>query len=162
MPCNSYLQGGLIKNKGGVGLFQISQKERLFHLLWQPGTLGGNLIMRSSFLHPSKKPSSPLQLGQEENIPGHPIERRTYWFIYLLTYWKLPGCSIFPWVKDDEQFLHPSKKPSSPLQLGQEENIPGHPIERRTYWFIYLLTYWKLPGCSIFPWVEDDEQFYNS
>ena len=81
MPCNSYLQGGLIKNKGGVGLFQISQKERLFHLLWQPGTLGGNLIMRSSFLHPSKKPSSLLQLGQEENVPQHSTERRTYWFI---------------------------------------------------------------------------------
>ena len=47
---------GLIKNNGGVGLFQISQKERLFHLLWQPtSTLWGNLIMRSPFLHPSKK-----------------------------------------------------------------------------------------------------------
>ena len=46
---------GLIKNKGGVALFQISQKERLFHFLWQPSTLEGNLIIRSPFLHPSKK-----------------------------------------------------------------------------------------------------------
>ena len=44
-----------IKNKGGVGLFQISQKERLFHLLWQPSTLGDNLIMRFPFWHPSKR-----------------------------------------------------------------------------------------------------------
>ena len=28
------------------------------------------------------------------------------------------------------------KMPSSPLQFGQEENIPGHSIERRAYWFI--------------------------
>ena len=33
----------LTKNKGGVGLFQTSQKERL--LLWQPSALGGNLTM---------------------------------------------------------------------------------------------------------------------
>ena len=45
----------LIKNKGGVGLFQISQKERLFHLLWQPSVLGDNLTMWSPFLRPSKK-----------------------------------------------------------------------------------------------------------
>ena len=27
VSCSAYLEGGLIKNKGGVGLFQISQKE---------------------------------------------------------------------------------------------------------------------------------------
>ena len=43
------------KNEGGVGLFQISQKEIFFHLLWQPGIFGGNIIMQSPFLHPSKK-----------------------------------------------------------------------------------------------------------
>ena len=43
------------KNKGRVGLFHISQKERLFHLLWQPSTLWGNLIMRpSSCIHKQK------------------------------------------------------------------------------------------------------------
>ena len=37
MPCSTYLWGGLIKNKEGVGLFQISQKERVFvHVLYQP------------------------------------------------------------------------------------------------------------------------------
>ena len=30
----------------------------------------------------------------------------------------------------------PQKKPSSPFQFGQEEDIPGHSVERRTYWFI--------------------------
>ena len=28
------------------------------------------------------------------------------------------------------------ERPSSPLQFGQEENIPGHSIESRAYWFI--------------------------
>ena len=62
------------KKKGGgeAGLFQISQKERLFHHLWQPRSLGKNLIMW---------PSSPLQFGQEENICRHSVERRAYWFI---------------------------------------------------------------------------------
>ena len=41
----------------------------------------GNLKMWPPFLHPSKKPSSPLQFGQKENIPGHSTERRAYWFI---------------------------------------------------------------------------------
>ena len=52
MSCSAYLWGGLVKNKGRVGLFQISQKERLFHLLYQPSD---NLAMWSLFLHPSKK-----------------------------------------------------------------------------------------------------------
>ena len=78
MSCSAYLQGGLIKNKGGVELFQISQKERLFCLLRQPSALADNLTMWSPFLHPSKKTSSSLQSGQEENIPGHSTERRAY------------------------------------------------------------------------------------
>ena len=54
MSCSAYLWGSLIKNKGGVGLFQISQKERLFHVLYQPSY---NLAMWSpfaSFLHLSE------------------------------------------------------------------------------------------------------------
>ena len=31
--------------KGGLGLFQIAQKEGLFHFLWQPSALEGNLTM---------------------------------------------------------------------------------------------------------------------
>ena len=44
LPAVLICKGGLIKDKGGVGLFQVSQKERLFYFLWQPSTLGGNLI----------------------------------------------------------------------------------------------------------------------
>ena len=29
------------------------------------------------------------------------------------------------------------KRPSSPLQFGQEENIPGHSFERRAYWLVW-------------------------
>ena len=51
-----------MKNKGGVRLFQISQKERLFHVLYQPND---NLAMWSPFLHPSKKDLSfPFSLGK--------------------------------------------------------------------------------------------------
>ena len=68
---------GLIKNKGGVGLFQISQKEILFHLLYQPGALGDNFAMWPPFFHLPKK-AFPLQFGQEENISGTSIEGRVY------------------------------------------------------------------------------------
>ena len=72
---------GLIKNKGGVGLFQILQKKRLFHLLWQPSALGDNLTVEPPSLHPSVWP------------------RREYtWTInwkQSLLIWKLPGCSLF-------------------------------------------------------------------
>ena len=55
MPCSGYLQGGLTNNKGGLGLFQISQKDTLFHLLCQPSALWSNLTMRLPFFHPPKK-----------------------------------------------------------------------------------------------------------
>ena len=44
-----------MKNKEGTGLFHISQRERLFHVLYQPSY---NLTMWSPFtplLHPCKK-----------------------------------------------------------------------------------------------------------
>ena len=73
MKCSDYLKEGLIKNKWGIELFQISQKERLFHLLWQPTSLETNLAMcpPSCIL---------LQLDQEDNIPGHATETRAYGF----------------------------------------------------------------------------------
>ena len=37
--------------------------------------------MQPPFLHPLKRPSSPLQFGQEENIPRHSTERRVCRFI---------------------------------------------------------------------------------
>ena len=51
-----------MKNKGWVGLFQISQKERIFHVLYQPSY---NLAMWSPFLYPSKKGLCfPFSLGK--------------------------------------------------------------------------------------------------
>ena len=48
MSCSAYFWGGLIKlkNKGGGELFQISQKERLFHFFHEPSY---NLAMWSPF-----------------------------------------------------------------------------------------------------------------
>ena len=64
MSCSAYLRWGLVKNKAAVGLFQIWQKDRLFHILYQPSY---NLAMWTPFaslLHPSKKGLSfPLSLG---------------------------------------------------------------------------------------------------
>ena len=41
------------------------------------------------------------------------------------------------------QYAPPSctlqKRPFSPLQFGQEENIPGHSTEGRTYWYVLKL-----------------------
>ena len=58
-------------------IFQIWQKDRLFHLL-------DNQVL-SQYGPPSctlqKRPFSPLQFGQEENIPEQPTERRAYWLI---------------------------------------------------------------------------------
>ena len=66
MPSSAYLRRGLIKNKGGLGSFQISQKERLFYVLYQPIY---NLAVWSPFaslLHPSKKGLSfPFSLGKK-------------------------------------------------------------------------------------------------
>ena len=59
---------------------QVSEKDRLFHLLWLPSALGENLTMRP--------PSSRIQFHQKENIPGHSIERRAYWFVFEIA--KLP------------------------------------------------------------------------
>ena len=49
------IEGGLIKNKGEVGLFKISQKERFFNLLWQLRTFGGHLTVWPLFLHSPRK-----------------------------------------------------------------------------------------------------------
>ena len=54
---------GSNKNKEGVGLFQIPQKERLFHLLYHPSD---NLAMWFPFLHLSQKGLSfPFSLGKK-------------------------------------------------------------------------------------------------
>ena len=63
---------------GGVGLFQISQKDRLFYLLWQPSTPGGNFKCSPPSCTLQKRPYSPLQFGQKQNMPEQSIERRAY------------------------------------------------------------------------------------
>ena len=45
---------------------------------WGMGGGGGNLTMWRSFCNLQKRPSSPLQFNQEEDIPVHSIERRAY------------------------------------------------------------------------------------
>ena len=70
--------GALISNKWGVGSFQIYQKDRLFHPLWQPSTLGGNPTMLPPSCTFQKWPSPSLYFGQEENIPGHSTEKKAY------------------------------------------------------------------------------------
>ena len=65
---------GSNKQQRRVRLFEISQMDRLFNLLWQPSALGDNLTMRPFSC------TSPLQFGQEENIPRQPFDRRAYWF----------------------------------------------------------------------------------
>ena len=69
MTCSVYFQEGLIKNKGGVGLFQISQKEKLFI------SYDNQVLMR---VISQCAPSSPFHFGQEDRIPGHLIERRSF------------------------------------------------------------------------------------
>ena len=46
-------------------------------------------------------------------------------------------CSVHIFLgHDGPPSCTPQKKPSSPIQFRQEENMPGNSIERRTYWFI--------------------------
>ena len=67
--CDSiiFVRGPDKKTKEGVGLFQILQKKKLFHLSCQTSALGDNLTMWSPFsLPPSKKGLSfPFSLGKE-------------------------------------------------------------------------------------------------
>ena len=141
MPCSALLVG-LISNKGRVGLFQIPQKVRLFHLLWQPSVLGGNLTMRPPFLHPPKKAF----------LSSSVWPRREY--IWTLN-WKesllicFEDCRVFPIptgnsleeiVLKINLCLPTPKRPSFSLQFFQEQNILGHSFERRAYWFILKAT----------------------
>ena len=54
---------GVVKNKGGAGLFEISQKERLFHASYQPSY---NLAMWSYCTFPKKGLSFPFSLGKKK------------------------------------------------------------------------------------------------
>ena len=71
MSCSADLWGGLIKNKGGVGLFQISEKERLFH------ESSYHLAMWTPSLHPSKKNFSfPFSLGKKRIYQAFDFSKR--------------------------------------------------------------------------------------
>ena len=94
MPCSAYLYGGLIKNKAGVGLFQISQKERLF-IFYDNQLLLGVISQCGPLLEPSKK-GLPL--------PFTLAKKRTYLDTQLKEeitdlFSKLPRCFLFPQVE---------------------------------------------------------------
>ena len=107
----------------------------------------GNLTMWPPFLHHSKKPSSSLQFGQKENIPGHSIERRAYWFILKIG-------RMFLILRSRNNYQHMQeivyrislcfsipKRPSFSLQFGQGTHLK-----------VKLTNlFWQLPGYSLFP-----------
>ena len=70
-----------MQNKGELGLFQISQKERFFISCDNQVLLGVISQRRLLSCTLQIRSSSPLQFGQEENIPGHSTERKANWFI---------------------------------------------------------------------------------
>ena len=72
--------GGLINNKGRI--ISIFTKREPFLISFNNQVLFG-LISRCSSRSCTlqKRSSSPLQFGQEENIPGHSIGRGAYWFV---------------------------------------------------------------------------------
>ena len=149
MSCSAYLWGGLIKNKGGVGLFQISQKERLFHVLYQPSY---NLAMWSPFaplLHPSKKGLSfPFSLDKKR--------------IYLETQLKGEFTDCF----ENFQVIPCSHRQSRNRMMRMmntfiivniascplQESLPSH-FTWALFWKKSLLItvfFWKLPEYSLF------------
>ena len=85
-PAMLFVRRGLISNnrggdREGVGLFQISQKFRL--LISYDNQVLLVVIAQCSplFCTFQKRPLYPLQIGQIENIPGHSVERKAYWFV---------------------------------------------------------------------------------
>ena len=64
------------KQRTGWIISNFTKGETSSSLSWQSGALGSNVTM-----FPQERSSPPLQFGQEENIPGHLIERRGYWFV---------------------------------------------------------------------------------
>ena len=150
MPCSAYSQVGLISNKGGVGLFQVSQKDRLFHPFWQPSAYGGNLLMRPPFLHPRKKAFLSYLVWPTwdntwtinwkesllicfENCQGVPYSHRH----------NRNKITLPPHVRgsfEDKSMLVTPKRPFFSLQFDQKHNILRHSFERRAYWFVLKTT----------------------
>ena len=119
------------------------------------------------FLHPSEKPSPPLQFGQEENILGHSIERRTYWFILKIARMFLIHLSRnrmmrtfiivnkhYPLSPEIRLCISPFQKGlPSPFSLARNRIYLGtHLKEELTNLF------WKLTGYSLFPHRQSSRQ----
>ena len=101
---------------------------RLFSSLITTRCSWGKSYDAALFLAPSKKrPSPPLQFGQEQNIPGHSFERGADWFVLKTSgvfpittgrvesgWWTfLQWLALPPYVwdsSDDKYLLAPSKK----------------------------------------------------
>ena len=110
-------------------------RERRFNLLQQTSAFG--IISRcASPLPPScilyKRPSSPLQFEQEENIPGHSFEKGPYWFV-------LKTASVFP---------IPTNRVEREWLTFIMVNVT--PIYNRVQSKIYLLSYFSLAKTSIY------------
>ena len=130
----------------GVGLFQISQKERRFHLSYQPSD---NLAMGSPFLHPSKKGLSfPFSLDKKR--------------IYLETQLKGEFTDCF----ENFQVIPCSHRQSRNRMMRMmntfiivniascplQESLPSH-FTWALFWKKSLLItvfFWKLPEYSLF------------
>ena len=78
-------KGSNKKQRSGSIISNFTKGET-FCLLWQPSALG---VISQCFCTLQKRPSSPIQFGEEENIPGHLIERRAYWFVLKMA-WFFP------------------------------------------------------------------------
>ena len=103
-----------------------------------------------------KRPSSLLQLGQQEITPEHSIESRAYWFFFE-NYRVFPiptgrvgiGWWPLPQVRDsleDKSMIVYSKKTFSPFSLSRNRIYLGtHLKDELTDLF------WKLPRYSLFP-----------
>ena len=79
MSCSAYLKRGVIKNKGEVGLFQISSLTFINQvIILQCGPHSCTVVPILAPFHPS---FFALQFGQEENISGNLIEKRVHFLI---------------------------------------------------------------------------------
>ena len=78
MYCSAYFKGVLIKNKGGVGLFQFYERRNFFNSFDDQALLGVISECDPPSCTLQKRLSYHLQFGQKENIPGHSIESRSY------------------------------------------------------------------------------------
>ena len=64
-----------------MGLFRISQKERIFFVSYNNQVLLGVISRCAPLCNLQKRSSFSLQFGQEENILGYFFETIAYWFV---------------------------------------------------------------------------------